>query len=345
MDETNYDREKIDRIFKGNYSDDDSSYFSKIFCDQYDEKKLKQILLELWDELFPGNFDDDPDLDHILYKIHYDINSNASEKKRSLRNKIIMGLGISAAIFLPLFFYFMFQIYQTTDDKENLTFIEINSPAWTRTQFKLPDGTTGWLNSNSSLKYNGDFLSERQVFVSGEVFFDVNANDEKPFNVNTGEASITVLGTRFNVAAYENEDFLEVVLEEGKLIFNDDDMKISYNMAPNEKVLYNKSMQVLKLELVNPLKYTSWTEGMLVLRNDPLDVIARKLERWYNVDVVIEDSIKTDIKLRATFFDESLEEVLYLLKRSLNVNYIIVDRDLSSGDSYSRKRVIITLPT
>jgi transmembrane sensor len=345
MAELTFDREKIIRIFKEKYSDDGASYISNIFCDQYDEKELKQLLLEQWDELFSGNFDDDTDLDHILYRIHYDINTNALEKSRSLRNVINMALMISAVIFLPVIFYFMFQIYQTTNTKDNLTFVEIHSPAWTRTQFRLPDGTSGWLNSNSSLKYNGDFLSERQVFVSGEIFFDVTTDDKKPFNVITGEASITVLGTRFNIAAYENEDNLEVVLEEGKLIFNDDDMKISYNMTPNEKVIYNKTLQELKLEIVNPLKYTSWTEGMLVLRNDPLDVIARRLERWYNVDVVIEDNLTTDIELRATFFDESLEEVLYLLKRSLNINYTIVDRDLSSGDSYSRKRVIITLPT
>lgn len=344
MAESDFDKEKIMQFFKGKYSDEDFSYINKIFCDQYNEKELKQILLEQWDELSSKDFEANRDLDHILYRIHYQINTNASKKGRSLKNALMWSVRISAVIFLPIIFYIVFNNYHTTHPEEDMSFVEINAPAWTRTQFRLPDGSTGWLNSNSSLKYEGNFKSDRQVHLSGEGFFDIIADAENPFIVNTNDTYLTVFGTRFNITSYENEDYIEVVLDEGKLVFNYDDMNISYKMAPNEKVVYNKTLNDFSLEIVNPMKYTSWTEGMLAFRNDPLDVIARRLERWYNVDVVIEENVSSDIKLRATFFDESLEEVLYLLKRSLKINYRIIDRDLGSGDSYSRKRVIITEP-
>jgi ferric-dicitrate binding protein FerR (iron transport regulator) len=98
-------------------------------------------------------------------------------------------------------------------------------------------------------------------------------------------------------------------------------------------------------EVVQPQKYLSWTEGKLVFRNDPLDVVARRLERWYNIDVEVKGNITEDLRLRATFIGEGLEEVLGLLKRSLPINYIIQNGDLRPDESYSKKKVIITLRT
>ena len=74
------------------------------------------------------------------------------------------------------------------------TWVEIKAPAWTRAQFSLPDGTTGWLNSNSSVKYNGNFNTDRQVTLTGEAFFDVFKDKKRPFIVNTDEVIVKVLG-------------------------------------------------------------------------------------------------------------------------------------------------------
>ena len=225
------------------------------------------------------------------------------------------------------------------------TWVEIKAPAWTRAQFSLPDGTTGWLNSNSSIKYNGNFIADRQVTLKGEAFFDVFKDKKRPFIVNTNEVFVKVLGTRFNIASYENEKNIEVVLEEGKLVFNCKEMNKSYIMNPNDLVIYDKTLKDFSIEIVQPQKYLSWTEGKLVFRNDPLDVIARRLERWYNIDVEVNVAYTEDIRLRATFIDESLEEVLSLLKRSLPINYRIENRNLKPDDIYAKKKVIITRRT
>ncbi|HUX57470.1 MAG TPA: FecR domain-containing protein, partial [Bacteroidales bacterium] len=225
------------------------------------------------------------------------------------------------------------------------TWVEIKAPAWTRAQFSLPDGTTGWLNSNSSVKYNGNFNADRQVTLTGEAFFDVFKDKKRPFIVNTNEVNVKVLGTRFNIASYKNENNVEVVLEEGKLVFNDKEMNKSYTMRPNDLVVYDKTLRDFSSEVVDPRKYLSWTEGKLEFRNDPIDVIARRLERWYDVDVEINGIISQQQRLRATFIDDSLEEVLYLLKRTLPIDYKIENRELKPDETYAKKKVIITLRT
>ena len=164
---------------------------------------------------------------------------------------------------------------------------------------------------------------------------------KRPFVVNTNEVNVTVLGTRFNIASYENENNVEIVLEEGKLVFNNKEMKSSYTMNPNDLVVYNKTQKDFSTEVVQPNKYLSWTEGKLIFRNDPLDVIARRLERWYNINVEVNGGVDKDLRLRATFIDESLEEVLDLLKRSLPIVYRIEDRNLLPNGIYPKKKVII----
>jgi len=341
MGEKYFDSEKINGFFNGKYSDKDITYVNKVFCDNDKEKELKCLLSRQFNELLPEEDLDSKDLDHILYRIHYDINNRLSVPKIwSFDNIIKWTLRLAGVIILPLVILLGLQTYKESSLKKQ-TWVEIKAPAWTRAQFSLPDGTTGWLNSNSSVKYNGNFNTHRQVTLNGEAFFDVFKDKKRPFVVNTKEVNVTVLGTRFNIASYENENNVEVVLEEGKLVFNNKEMKSSCTMNPNDLVVYNKTQKYFSTEVVQPNKYLSWTEGKLVFRNDPLDVIARRLERWYNIDVEVNGGVDKDLRLRATFIDESLEEVLDLLKRSLPIVYRIEDRNLLPNGIYPKKKVII----
>jgi len=339
------DSEKLDRFFKGKYSEKDTSYVDEVFCDKNKEKDLKCLLSRQFNELLPEDDVDKKDLDHILYRIHYDINTKLSARKTGLFDNIIKWtLRIAGVIMLPLVILIGIQTYKE-DYLKKETWVEIKAPAWTRAQFSLPDGTTGWLNSNSSVKYNGNFNADRQVALTGEAFFDVFKDKKRPFIVNTNEVIVKVLGTRFNIASYEDEKNVEVVLEEGKLIFSDKEMNKSYTMRPNDLVIYDKTLNDFSTDVVEPQKYLSWTEGKLVFRNDPVDVIARRLGRWYNIDVEVNGCLTEDLRLRATFIDEGLEEVLDLLKRSLPINYRIENGDLKPDETFAKKKVIITLRT
>jgi hypothetical protein len=340
-----FDSEKINRFFKGKYSDKDASYVDEVFCDNNKEKELKHLLLKQFYELLPEDEEDKKNLDHILYRIHYEINTRSSVRKAwSVDNIIKWTLRIAGVIILPLVIFIGIQTYKETSLKKE-AWVEIKAPAWTRAQFSLPDGTTGWLNSNSSVKYNGNFNADRQVTLTGEAFFDVFKDKKRPFIVKTNEVILTVLGTRFNIASYENEKNVEVVLEEGKLIFNDKEMNKSCIMNPNDLVIYDKTLKDFSTEVVQPHKYLSWTEGKLIFRNDPLDVIARRLERWYNIDVEVDVSLTEDIRWRATFIDENLEDVLSIMKRSLPINYRIENGNLKPDETYAKKKVIIKIRT
>ena len=345
MAEIGIDSEKINHYFKGDYSDKDASYVDEVFCDNNKEKELKHLLLRQFFELLPEDDMDQTNLDNILYRIHYDINTRLSSPKSWSFDSIIKwSFRIAGVIMLPIVILIGIHMYTETNLKKG-TWVEIKAPAWTRAQFSLPDGTTGWLNSNSSVKYNGNFITDRQVTLSGEAFFDVFKDKKRPFIVNTPEINVKVLGTRFNIASYNNENNVEVVLEEGKLVFNDKAINKSYTMKPNDLVVYDKTLRNYSTNVVQPQKYLSWIDGKLEFRNDPLDVIARRLERWYNIDVEINGKISYDQRLRATFIDESLEEVLYLMKRTLHIDYRIENPDLKPDDTYAKKKVIITLRT
>lgn len=340
-----FEREKIKRYFIGEYSENDASYVEEVFCDNAKEKELRSFLSKQVDELSSDDGVSRINLDHILYKIHYDINTNKTENKSwNFARLVNWYVRIAGIIILPLAIFWGVKGYLNNNTGKE-SWVEIKAPAWTRAQFSLPDGTTGWLNSNSGIKYNGNFNTDRQITLTGEAFFDVFKDNNSPFIVNTNEVQVTVLGTRFNIASYENEKNVEVVLDEGRLIFNDKEMNKSYTMNPNDLVIYDKSLKNFSTEIVQPNKYLSWTEGKLVFRNDPLDVIARRLERWYNIDVEVNVSLTEDLRLRATFVDEGLEEVLDLLQRSLPINYRIENGNLKPYETYAKKKVIIMLRT
>jgi ferric-dicitrate binding protein FerR (iron transport regulator) len=327
----------------GNYNASDEDYIIDLFGNKENEEKIKAHLHRQFYELISNEASENKDLENILHRVHYVINTYAQgPNKRSRLNLIVKWTArIAAILILPLCIYSAIHFLNNSKNEKE-SWVEINAPAWTRAQFSLPDGTTGWLNSNSSLKYKGSFINKRQVNLTGEAFFDVNHDKHRPFIVKADEVFLTVLGTKFNIASYENENEVEVVLKEGELIFNNKERDQAFTMKPNDMVVYNKSHKDLSVEVVQPQKFLSWTEGKLVFRNDPIDVVARRLERWYNINVEVDGDFSDELRLRATFKDESLREVLGLMQRSLNVKCQIKERNLNSDGSYSKTKVIIT---
>ena len=336
-----FNREKIERYFRGKDSETDKTYITEIFRDAESEKELRRLMSRQFYEMFSGD-GKEINLDHILHKINYDIITKSAEKKSRKINKFLtLTLRLAGMIILALSVYWGIKGYSNYNTAME-TWVEIKAPAWTRAQFSLPDGTTGWLNSSSSIKYNGIFSKDRQITLMGEAFFDVAKDEKRPFVVHTEEVAIRVLGTRFNIASYQNEKNIEVVLEEGKIEFISAEMDDSHLMNPNDLIIYDKTLKSISTETIQAEKYTSWTDGKLVFRNDPIDVVARRLERWYNIEVEIKGNLSYDFRLRATFVDENLEEVLYFLRRSLPIDYRIEDRKIDHDDIYARKKVIIS---
>jgi ferric-dicitrate binding protein FerR (iron transport regulator) len=304
---------------------------------------LEHYLRRQWHEIASENDSPDKRFNHILYKLNFDINTRKAEHRAKTVKLVTLFSRIAAVLILPLLIYSAIHFYNSLKSKES--WIVINAPAWSRVQFSLPDGTEGWLNSNSNLKYNAEFANDREVVLKGEAFFDVESDKKRPFRVNTADVLITVLGTKFNIESYGDENTVEVTLAEGKLDYYNKGMNRLYSMKPNDYIFYDKATGVFKVDAVQPEKYTAWKDGKLVFRNDPLDVVARRLGRWYNIDVEIKGDISSQPMLRATFVDEKLEEVLRLLKLSLSIDYTVHKPQKITDGTYTRTRVIITTKT
>lgn len=176
----------------------------------------------------------------------------------------------------------------------------------------LFDGTEVWLNSGSKFRYPNQFnQSERNVFLEGEAYFKVKSNKNLPFKVNTQTLQVEVLGTSFNVSAYPGDGYHAVVLEEGKVSINEISGEKIGELHPGQIALKRDGVDGVKIEGTEPYQYTSWKDGKVVFEGERLGDIAKKLERWYNVEIRFEkeklkDYMFTGTILRNKPIDQSI---------------------------------------
>jgi ferric-dicitrate binding protein FerR (iron transport regulator) len=216
---------------------------------------------------------------------------------------------------------------------------EIYAPMGSRVSFNLPDGTIGWLNSGSKLTYSLPFSKNRKVAVEGEAWFDVIHNEKQPFEISAGKSMIKVLGTSFNVSAYPEEKYVEVVLQNGKVEFSDQSLAERVTLKPSERLVLKDSK--LELNSVDPSKYKGWTEGKLIFRGDDMAEVARRIERWYDVKVEIADKDLLQFSFRATFVDDSLEDVLKLLSMTSPIECKVLPRMQLQDGTYGKEKIIL----
>lgn len=156
-------------------------------------------------------------------------------------------------------------------------------------QLVLPDGTGVWLNSDTELSYSVPFVGDRrEVSLKGEAYFDVAHNADKPFVVSAQGQQVEVLGTEFNISAYEQDEYVVTTLVEGKVKVARglDEKKF---LLPNEQSILNNENGDLKKVEVNVYPYVSWKDGRFVFKNEALESILSKAARWYDVEIVFED--------------------------------------------------------
>ena len=177
------------------------------------------------------------------------------------------------------------------DTKEKTALAQVVIPYGKRSEITLFDGTKIWLNSGSQLSYPLSFHgNSREVYLSGEAFFDVRANPDKPFYVITGDLKIRVTGTRFNVTSYSGEGTTQAVLLTGKIdVARNKRFARQVELLPGERIVYSKNSDVIEKDQVNVELYSSWIEGYLLFENEPVKNIFKKLERYYNQQILIEN--------------------------------------------------------
>ncbi|GAA6764757.1 DUF4974 domain-containing protein [Flavobacterium sp. CGRL1] len=221
-------------------------------------------------------------------------------------------------------------VYTKAYAKGALVYNTIKIPYGKKFEVQLSDGTLVHLNAGTSLRYPVQFVKNqnRQVYLLGEAFFEVEKDKEHPFDVNTQNVNVEVLGTKFNVDTYSENPRTDVVLVEGKVsLYKDQKTKENQvYLKPGEKGSNERGQSEITTEQVNTEYYTAWVKGSLVFKNASFDDIIKKLERRYNVTFINKNKVLGKEIFNARFDNEPIEVVLKYFSDSYAIDYII-DRD------------------
>jgi ferric-dicitrate binding protein FerR (iron transport regulator) len=225
---------------------------------------------------------------------------------------------------------------------------EVSTKHGSKTRIQLPDGSQVWLNAGSKLKYTPDFGREiREVQLIGEGFFDVVKNPDKPFIIHTSSIDIKVLGTQFNVRSYPGDKTSETSLVRGSVevtVHKRPDQK--YVLKPNEKIVVlnedsvseKASADLKKKENREPIiaikKLTykngdsvsveaAWAYNKLSFEDESFNDVARKMERWYDVEFEFRNARLGEIRIQGTFINETLPQAMEALQYTHRFRYEI----------------------
>jgi transmembrane sensor len=348
------------RYFNNTITDEEQRELAALIQKAKTDVPLKRVLQETWKTYEPAQqMPDDmssrilsnlftsnsgsviADRDHITTPAHNDtVSFNRDKPMRSIPVWKYTSIAASVALIFSITWW----LSNKKVDGEKPTTHTISTQKGARSKAELPDGTIVWLNAGSLLEYDDDYgKSFRKVSLTGEAFFDVTHNKEKPFIIHTTAIELKVLGTTFNVRAYPEEKRTEAALITGVLevsLANLPSQKIV--LKPAEKISVNNEKNTLdstqvqstitdqKNEpglAVSSVTYlpsdssvieTSWVHNKLVFRNKPFEEVALELSRWYNVNFEIHDKMLMTKRFTGTFETETIYEALTRLSESYN---------------------------
>lgn len=232
-----------------------------------------------------------------------------------------------AAIFLVSIgsgFYFLKPYFSNKPASTVIVYIEKHNPRGQRSIITLPDSSIVYLGPDSHLKFCQDFSGRtREVILDGEAFFNVKHKTVQPFVVRTKNLQTIVLGTSFKVETFR-PNIISVSVATGKVSVGKVSSKHSYQslatLTPGQRTIYNLKTQQVKMDEITVNDLISWKDGGMVFRDMTLAEIKERLERWYNIKIVIENGME-NFRLSASFDKVNMNEVLEVITRTANMKY------------------------
>jgi len=322
-----------------------------------------QTIMDLWSS--DAHFDKQEAHEAFHRHIERMANLNVDFRYKLNENSNAMGNIFKKIIFLPALLvvivvaalFFMLRPYGVA---RPLAQIPVKEPAkalvsqyttknGSKTNLILPDGTKVWLNAGSSITYDSSYGKNlREVALTGEGFFDVVKNKEKPFIIHASKINIKVLGTQFNVKSYPSDHTTEASLIHGSIeVTFKDKPNNKIILKPNEKIVIDNSsnpenvvesfrrshpekMREIPGVDVKKLTYeyktgtiieTSWVENKLIFQDESFEDLARQLERWYGVSIIFKNDKLKENRLTGSFKNETIRQALEALKFTFSFNY------------------------
>jgi len=222
--------------------------------------------------------------------------------------------------------------------KEEIAYNEIYVPFGHKYEVTLSDNSHVWLNSGSWFKFPVYFTDkQRNVELMGEAYFDVSQDKKRPFMVKTNLIDIKVIGTEFNVTAFEDDNKIETTLVEGKVEIRGHKGQLKFEwiiLKPNQKADLDIKNNKILIQTVDTELYTSWKDGYFKFADEPFEIIAEKIERNFGIQVQIIDDELKKLKISGTLRrQDSPEKILSLIAKTNNIKYEI-----------TKDKIIIRLP-
>nr|WP_129731798.1 FecR domain-containing protein [Parabacteroides goldsteinii] len=266
---------------------------------------------------------------------------NKRIKEKQFRKLYLFVQRVAVILLLPLLCLSGFLLLQPREEVP-VSYLEARMTPGMIGSTILPDGTKVWLNSSSYLKYPNTFSGNtREVTLDGEAYFEVIGNAEKPFIVHSGNSSVNVLGTKFNMDAYSSNGFIATTLIEGSIDFcypNENNLSHTIKIEPNEQVRYDKeTMQTEVCEAYVP-KDIAWKNGQIILKETPLSEILWILSKRFNVEFIIQNPAFYKYSFTGVFTNQQIERVLEHFKRSSGIRYKM-DYQLDQDGEIIKSRV------
>ena len=313
------------------------------------EKDLRKKYHQYWDNEIADKpetegYDGSLILDRIYHKMK--LEEPGVSSKRKMITRIINIISRVAAIFLIALVTCILVARDNSMFLSNeVACSEIYAPLGTRTMFYLPDGSKGWLNGGSHLQFPSEFRGKtRDVNLQGEAFFNVKTNPKRPFIVSGTDFEVVAHGTSFNILAYPDEKKVKVTLVTGNIQVSgkqNGKLRSLPMLEPDQMCIYDRETSSENIKEVDAAKIISWKEGRLIFRNETFDEVVTKINRWYNVNLMIRDEVLKSYIYLATFEDETLEEVLKLLKLSAPIDFKDLGREIRNDGTFEKRKIEI----
>jgi len=309
-------KNNISRIIKkylsGRFSPETEEKVQKWIIKDHNTTEKEQASLEYWNEL-------DIQADKEAYKAFDRVNKRLEYFQKSGKVLLYSKLRRIAAIFIPLILVGAGYFYYTSAKTD---LVEVTVAYGDEKYMLLPDSSEIWLNAGTTIRYPKEFKgNQRTVYLEGEGYFSVKQNKEKPFIVETKQLSVIVLGTKFNVKAYRDDEKVTAALTSGKVEIIADN-KVSRILKSNEQLTYNTNSSRINIDEISPEEAVSWMNGQLIFTNLSLNEIIRILHRHFNIPILDNTSIPASKLYTVRFLKgENLDEILDILEDVVGFTY------------------------
>jgi len=303
---------------------------NRYFRGQLDENEYEKLTESLQSPEYRDQFfserdewETKPELSEIgrknLNRLQYQINRNTVDlsEPRNTRSLWIKVASVAALLAIGLLIGGV-ATYLVSSKSKTADQIVVETPRGEKSMVKLPDGTEVWLNANSQLVYSTFTSTLRKVELKGEAFFKVAHNEKVPFVVKTNECDIKVLGTTFNVMAYDEFGRKEITLLEGKV-----DVQTA---GENKEIKPGQSLVLkdhqMKVSEVNTSQASAWVDNKFNFKDIPLSELIKRLENWYDVDITLENPSGKGVNFTGTFKnEETIWQVLDAIQVYTSIEY------------------------